>query len=67
MAYKPLPITIARNLLYLVKVMNEAIHLNHPKSLSEAELMLSNFEVITSEAIREAEAALPAEAPAFAA
>lgn len=67
MAYKPLPITVAKELLYLVKVMNEAITLNSPKTLSEAKLMLSNFEVITSEAISEAEAALaPASMPAAA-
>lgn len=64
MAYKPLPVTVARELLYLVKVMHEAIVLNPPKTLSEAKLMLSNFEVITSEAISEAEAALPEEAVA---
>ena len=58
MAYKPLPITVAKNLLYLIKVMNEAIRLSPPKTFSEAKLMLNNFEVITSEAISEAESAL---------
>jgi len=61
MAYKPLPITTAKKLLYIVSVMNEAIKLNPPKTLSEANLLLSNFEVITSEAIREAESELAPE------
>ena len=58
MIHKPLPITTAKNLLYLMKVMHEAIVFNSPKTLSEAGLMLSNFEVITSDAVKEAEAAL---------
>ena len=58
MAHKPLPITTAKNLLYLLKVIHEAIVLNSPKTLSEAKLLLSNFEVITSEGIKEAEDAL---------
>jgi|tagenome__1003787_1003787.scaffolds.fasta_scaffold20887243_2 hypothetical protein len=55
MTHKPLAITVAKNLLYLMKVMNEAIRLNRPKTFSAAKLMLHNFETITSEAIAEAE------------
>jgi hypothetical protein len=58
MDLKPLPITTAKKLLYLITVIHEAVRLNPPKTLSEARLMLSNFEVITSEAISEAEEAL---------
>ena len=58
MTYRPLPITVAKNLLYLTRVMNEAIRLAPPKTFREAKLLLSNFEVITSEATSEAEAAL---------
>ena len=58
MVHKPLPITTAKNLLYLLKVMHEAIVFNSPKTLSEARLMLRNFEIITSEGIKEAEDAL---------
>jgi hypothetical protein len=57
-SHKPMAITTAKNLLWLMKVMHEAIVLNSPKTLSEAKLMISNFEVITSEAIIEAEDAL---------
>jgi hypothetical protein len=64
MAHKPLPIVTAKNLLYLLKVINEAIVLTPPKTLSDARLMLSNFEVITSEAIKEAESALEPSAAA---
>ena len=55
MAHKPLPITTAKNLLYLLKVIHEAIVLNRPKTFSDAKLMLHNFEIITSEGIKEAE------------
>ena len=41
-----------------MKVMHEAIVFNSPKTLSEARLMLSNFEIITSEAVKEAKDAL---------
>lgn len=58
MAHKPLPITTAKNLLYLLKVIHEAIVLCPPRTLSEAMLLLSNFEIITSEGIAEAEDAL---------
>jgi hypothetical protein len=51
-------------LLYLVKVMNEAIKLNEPKTLGEAKLLLGNFEVITSNAIEEAAEDWPALAAA---
>ena len=57
--HKPMPITVAKKLLYLIKVMNEAINCNPPKTFSEAKLMLDTFEVITSEGIAEAEADLP--------
>ena len=49
MSYKPLPITVAKNLLYLFKVMHEAIVVNPPKTFSDARLMLHNFEIITSD------------------
>jgi len=58
MTYK-LPIVVANKLLYCVKCMNEAIKLNPPKTFSEAKLLLNTFEVITSEAIAEAESELP--------
>lgn len=67
MAYKPLPVTVAKHMLYLLKVMHEAIVLNPPKSMSEAKLMLRNFEIITSEGIKEAEAALAPDVEAVAA
>ena len=58
MAYKPLPIKVAKDLLYLMKVMHEAIVLSRPKRMSEARLMLHSFEMICEEGIKEAEEAL---------
>jgi hypothetical protein len=52
MIYKN-PLTTVSKLLYLVKVMNEAIKSNHPKTLTEAKLLLRNFEVIAENAISE--------------
>jgi hypothetical protein len=52
---KPLSITTAKKLLYIVNVMNEAIKLRLPTTFEEAKLILSFFEAITSEAIIEAE------------
>jgi hypothetical protein len=51
-------------LLYLIKVINEAINRNPPKTLSEARLLLNNFEVITSKAIEETAEDYPALAAA---
>jgi hypothetical protein len=63
MTYKN-PLTTVSKLLYLIKVINEAINRNPPKTLSEANLLLSNFEVITSEAISETAEDFPALAAA---
>jgi len=66
MAYKPLPILTAKKLLYFIKTMNEALTLNSPRTLSEAKLLLATFEVITTEAIKEAEDELGPEVAAVA-
>jgi hypothetical protein len=58
------PLSTVSKLLYLVKVMNEAIKLNDPKTLGEAKLLLGNFEVITSNAIEETAEDWPALAAA---
>ena len=63
MTYKN-PLTTVSKLLYLIKVINEAINRNPPKTLSEARLLLNNFEVITSKAIEETAEDYPALAAA---
>jgi hypothetical protein len=54
-------IATVKRLLYLISVMNQALKSRpSPKTLSEAKALLATFEVITSEALAEAEAEMPA-------
>ena len=61
MAFKIAPIITANKLLYVVKVMHETMIKRPPSTLAEAKLLLDTFEVITGEAVREAESDLAPE------
>jgi hypothetical protein len=63
MTYKN-PLSTVRNLLYLMKVLNEAVKLNPPETLSEAKLLLSNIGVIADNAVSETSEDWPALAAA---